>query len=183
MTNVILTDQDLKSTEIVLQIKNLKLLLPGKSAKHVSLVTISLHYISTITHTSTGSESICSKIILVLSERDKITARELQLTTYNLKLSRGEKRWVEAKLCGLVWMLRSWQPAIIQFQGNVSNASKTESCRLPPVYQNPKMFPHLLSQSNTLRPLNTALVRGHLMDVQFVFQSLCFWMFGGLNLD
>lgn len=26
-------------------------------------------------------------------------------------------------------MLRSWQPAIIQFQGNVSEACKTESCR------------------------------------------------------
>lgn len=102
--------------------------------------TICPHHISTITQTSTGSDSTGSKIILVFRERDEITARALRLTTYNLKLSRGEKRRVEAKLCGLVWMLRSWQPAIIQFQGNVSNASKTESCCSPPLYQNPEMF-------------------------------------------
>jgi len=74
---------------------------------------------------------MCPKIILVFTEGDKITARELRLTTSNFSWNRGEERRVEAKLCGLVWMLCSWQPAIIQFQGNVSNASKTESCCSP----------------------------------------------------
>lgn len=118
------------------------------------MITSSLHHISTIKPTFSGSESIRSKITLIFRERDKITARALRLTSYNLKLSRGEKRRVEAKLCGLLWMLRSWQPAIIQFQGNVSNASKTESCRSPPAYR-VQMF--LWSESSREEDVDTVL--------------------------
>ena len=77
-------------------------------------------------------------------EKDKITAQKLPSTTYNLSLTKNrkktQKRRFHAKLLRLLWMLCIWQAAIIQFQGNVSNAFKTDICRSPPVKPNIKWF-------------------------------------------